>query len=46
MLELAFGFHHKLKMVPGIVRASGDEEEEVSKMYQQYGMEIAGQILS
>ena len=46
MLELAFGLHHRLKMVPGIVRASGDREEEVSKMCQQYGMEIARQILS
>jgi len=46
MLELAFGLHHKLKMVPGIIRASGDRWEEVSEMCQQYGMEIARQILS
>ena len=46
MLELAFGFHHKLKMISGIVGASGDREEDVSKMCQQYGMEIARQILS
>jgi len=46
ILELAFGLHHRLKMVPGIVRASGDREEEVSKMCRQYGMEIARQILS
>jgi len=45
MLELALGFHHRLKMVAGIIRASGDKEEEVSKMCQQYGMEIARQIL-
>ena len=45
MLELALGFHHRLKMVPGIIRASGDREEEVSKTCQQYGMEIARQIL-
>lgn len=44
MLELAFGFHHKLKMVPGIIRASGDREEEGSQICQQYGMEIARQI--
>ena len=46
MLELAFGLHHGLKMKHGIIRASGDREEEVSKMCQQYGMEIARQILS
>jgi len=46
MMELAFGLHHRLKMVPGIIRASGDRWEEVSEMCQQYGMEIARQILS
>lgn len=46
MLELTLGFHHKLKMVPGIIRSSGDREEEVSEMCEQYGMEIAEQILS
>ncbi|MDH5450802.1 MAG: flavodoxin family protein [Candidatus Bathyarchaeota archaeon] len=46
MLELAFGLHHKMKMIPGIIRASGDREEEVSKMCQQYGMKVARQILS
>lgn len=28
MLELTFGFHHQLKMIPGIIRASGDEKEK------------------
>jgi len=46
MLELAFGLHHGLKMIPGIIRASGDRDEEVSKMCQHYGMEIARRILS
>jgi len=46
ILELTLGFHHKLKMVPGIIRSSGDREEEVSEMCQHYGMEIAKQILS
>lgn len=45
MLELAFGFHHELKMLPGIIRASGDSDEEVSKMCQEYGMKIAKRIL-
>ena len=46
MLELALGLHHRLKIVPGIIRASGDSEEEVSQMCQKYGTEIARQILS
>jgi len=46
MLELALGFHHKLKMVTGIIRASGDRWEDVSKICQQYGMKIANQILA
>ena len=46
MLELAFGLHHGLRMVPGIVRASGDSDDEVSKTCQEYGAEIAKQILS
>lgn len=46
MLELAFGFHHRVKIVPGIIRASGDGEEQANRMCQEYGMEIARQILS
>ena len=45
MLELAFGFHHKLKMVPGIIGASGDKDEKTNKMCQQYGIKIAKQVL-
>jgi len=46
MLELAFGLHHRLRMVPGIMRVSGDREEEVPQVCQQYGMEIAKRIIS
>ena len=46
MLELAFGLHHKMKMVPGIIRASGDEETEVAEMCRKYGAEIARKIIS
>jgi len=46
MLKLAFEFHHKMKMLPGIIRASGDSDEEVSKTCQEYGMKIAKQLLS
>jgi NAD(P)H dehydrogenase (quinone) len=46
MLELAFGLHHEMKMIPGILKAEGDNEEETSKMCQQYGAELAKQITS
>lgn len=46
MLELAFGFHHRMKVVPGIIRVSGDGEAEVSEMCQKYGAKIARKILS
>ena len=41
MLEIAFGFHHGMRILPGIVRVSGDDEKKVSEMCQQYGAEIA-----
>lgn len=44
MLELAFGLHHKMAMVPGIVRASGDNWEEVIKTCKEYGVEIARKL--
>ena len=46
MLERAFGLHHKLQMVPGIIRASGDSIEHVTNMCQEYGMKIIEEILS
>lgn len=46
MLELAFGLHHRLKMIPGIIRASGDSEEDASRMCQQYGADVARRITS
>ena len=46
MLELAFGLHHKMKMVPGIIRVSGDGEDQVSEMCREYGTEVARKIIS
>lgn len=45
MMELAFGLHHGLKMVPGIIRVSGDSEEVTSRMCQEYGKELAQKVL-
>ena len=35
-----------MEMLPGIIRTSGDSDEEISKMCREYGMKIAKQILS
>ena len=45
-LERAFGLHHGLKMVPGVVRVRGEEKEKAYKICYQYGAEIARQLLS
>jgi NAD(P)H dehydrogenase (quinone) len=45
LLELAFGLHHKMKMVPGIIRTSVDKEEKIVEICQQYGSKIAKKIL-
>lgn len=46
MMELAFGFHHKMNMAPGIVRANGDEEKTVKEMCHKYGEDIAKQMIA
>jgi multimeric flavodoxin WrbA len=46
MLELALAFHHKMKVLPGIVRASEDQEDEALRRCEDYGAEMARKILS
>lgn len=46
MLEIAFGLHHRMKIIPGIIGSSDDPEEEVSKKCQEYGRKIAEEIRS
>jgi NAD(P)H dehydrogenase (quinone) len=46
MLELAFGLHHRVKMIPGIIRVSGDSTKKTSAMCQDYGRRIAQEALS
>jgi len=45
LLERAFGFHHQLRMVSGILQASGDSIAAVSKMCRDYGVRIIKEIL-
>ena len=44
MLELAFGFHHKMKLIPGIISDLDDKEEELVRTCQDYGKNIAEQL--
>ncbi|MBS7609530.1 NAD(P)H-dependent oxidoreductase [Candidatus Bathyarchaeota archaeon] len=46
ILGLAFGLHHKMMLLPGIVWASGDSEDEVMRKCENYGAEIARQLLA
>lgn len=46
MLEVTFGVHHKLKMLPGILKVSGNIDEKIYKMCQQYGEKLAKQIVN
>jgi len=46
MLDLAFGRHHQLQMVPGIMRVSGDAVDDVSTMCRDYGARVAKNLLS
>ncbi len=40
MLELALGFHHKMKVVEGILRVDGESDREVEKRCQEYGKRL------
>jgi NAD(P)H dehydrogenase (quinone) len=44
-LELAFGFHHKMKLVPGIVSNSDDTEGELLQACKDQGKRVAEQLL-
>jgi len=44
MMELAFGLHHRLKMIPGIISMSGEADEVISETCQLYGKDIAKKI--
>jgi len=44
MLEVALGFHHKMKLVPGVVSDSGDADEELQQSCKEQGRRIAEQL--
>jgi len=44
MLEVALGFHHKMKLIPSIVSDSNDDEKQLLRTCQQYGKTLAEQL--
>jgi NAD(P)H dehydrogenase (quinone) len=44
MLEVALGFHHKMKVVEGILRVDGESGKEVEKKCQEYGERLVKEI--
>jgi len=46
MLELAFGLHHRMDMVPSIIRVSGDDWETTAEKCRSYGAEITRKTIS
>ena len=44
MLEVAFGFHHGMKVVEGILRVDGESDKEVEKRCQEYGKRLVKEI--
>lgn len=44
MLEVALGFHHKMKVVEGILRVDGESDREVEKRCQEYGRRLLKEI--
>jgi NAD(P)H dehydrogenase (quinone) len=44
MLEVALGFHHKMKVVEGILRVDGESDREVERRCQEYGKKLVKEI--
>jgi NAD(P)H dehydrogenase (quinone) len=40
-IEVAFGHHHKMKMLEGIVRVSNDPNTKIERLCKNYGRRIA-----
>lgn len=44
LLELAFGYHHKMKLVPGLISDEDEKEDKLKKICNEFGKKIAEQI--
>jgi NAD(P)H dehydrogenase (quinone) len=45
MLEVAFGYHHEMNMLPGISRAEWGKDEKIAEMCIDYGKALARLLL-
>jgi NAD(P)H dehydrogenase (quinone) len=45
MLEVAFGHHHRMKTIPGIIRTDGEPDKQVSERCRTFGEQISRQIM-
>ena len=43
-LEVALGYHHKMKVVEGILRVDGESDQEVEERCLEYGKKLAKEI--
>ena len=41
LMELSFGFHHKMKMVPGIISDEDEKEDELKQSCRDFGAKLA-----
>ena len=44
MLEVAFGFHHGMKVMEGVLRVDGEKDEEVREMCREYGKRLVTEL--
>jgi len=44
LLELSFGFHHKMKLVPGIISNEDEKEDELKQRCRDFGARLAGRL--
>jgi len=44
MLDVALGFHHKMKLIQGIIRVDGENDKEVEKRCEEYGKKLQKEI--
>ena len=44
-LEVAFGHHHRMKMLEGIVRVSNDPNPKIERLCKNYGRRIAKTLM-
>ncbi|MBC8229479.1 NAD(P)H-dependent oxidoreductase [bacterium] len=44
MLDVAFGFHHGMKVIEGIIRVGSESDELIQKKCREYGQKLAEEL--